>query len=225
MMEKSQPVPPPAYTLRTTPEGLQTVKLWIRFLSAAICTILIGVGIKLGDVPGVIIILLSPASIPPPSQTGRRPAKRSSDGRQAGVTLIWNVAVIMVRHLRRNGQDIHPGTRVGVDLIVWLGFGAVAVMMAATWSTWDTNMAETHYDGVKFVLVQMAVVLATIEALVLPAPVGIKAISANSARFVHIALFIIACHETHVHNRYKKFIRKVRAAEKHAVDGGKKEEI
>ncbi|KAG8409678.1 hypothetical protein J3458_018766 [Metarhizium acridum] len=207
MMEKSQPVPPPAYTLRTTPEGLQTVKLWIRFLSAAICTILIGVGIKLGDVPGVIIILLSPASIPPPSQTGRRPAKRSSDGRQAGVTLIWNVAVIMVRHLRRNGQDIHPGTRVGVDLIVWLGFGAVAVMMAATWSTWDTNMAETHYDGVKFVLVQMAVVLATIEA------------------FVHIALFIIACHETHVHNRYKKFIRKVRAAEKHAVDGGKKEEI
>ncbi|KAH0599221.1 hypothetical protein MHUMG1_03338 [Metarhizium humberi] len=167
MVEKSQPVPPPAYTLRTTPEGLQTVKLWIRLLSAAICTILIG----------------------------------------AGATLIWNVAMIMVRYFRKNGQDIHPGTRVGIDLIVWLGFGAVAVMMAATWSTWDTNMAERYYGGANFVLVQMAVVLATIEA------------------FVHIALFIIACHETHVHNRYKKFIRKVRAAEKHAVDGGNKEEI
>ncbi|KAK9441325.1 hypothetical protein VB005_05962 [Metarhizium brunneum] len=185
MVEKSQPVPAPAYTLRTTPEGLQTVKLWIRLLSAAICTILIGVGIKLGDVPGVIIILLSPA----------------------GATLIWNVAMIMVRYFRKNGQDIHPGTRVGIDLIVWLGFGAVAVMMAATWSTWDTNMAERYYGGANFVLVQMAVVLATIEA------------------FVHIALFIIACHETHVHNRYKKFIRKVRVAEKHAVDGGNKEEI
>ncbi|KID96652.1 hypothetical protein MAJ_07396, partial [Metarhizium majus ARSEF 297] len=206
MVEKSQPVPPPAYTLRTTPEGLQTVKLWIRLLSAAICTILIGVGIKLGDVPGVIIILLSPASIPSPKLAAARQGV-SSNGRQAGATLIWNVAMIMVRYFRKNGQDIHPGTRVGIDLIVWLGFGAVAVMMAATWSTWDTNMAERYYGGANFVLVQMAVVLATIEA------------------FVHIALFIIACHETHVHNRYKKFIRKVRAAEKHAVDGGDKEEI
>lgn len=98
----------------------------------------------------------------------------SSNGRQAGATLIWNVAMIMVRYFRKNGQDIHPGTRVGIDLIVWLGFGAVAVMMAATWSTWDTNMAERYYGGANFVLVQMAVVLATIEALVLPASVGIE---------------------------------------------------
>lgn len=82
--------------------------------------------------------------------------------------------MIMVRYFRKNGQDIHPGTRVGIDLIVWLGFGAVAVMMAATWSTWDTNMAERYYGGANFVLVQMAVVLATIEALVLPASVGIE---------------------------------------------------
>lgn len=54
---------PPAYTLRTTPDGIQKAKLWIRLLSSAICVVLFGASIKLEDVPGVIIILMAPVRI------------------------------------------------------------------------------------------------------------------------------------------------------------------
>ncbi|TWU78146.1 hypothetical protein ED733_007505 [Metarhizium rileyi] len=174
-MERPHSSPPPPFTLRTTPEGLQKVKLWTRSISVSICIILFGAGIKLKDVPGVIIILLTPAC----------------------VTLVWNATTILAQFLRTNRQDVHPGARVGVDLIIWLGFGAIAVMMAAAWSQWGSIMPETSFQDVKFILVQMSVVLATIEA------------------FVHIALFIIACHETHVHNnRYKRFVHGLAAGGK-----------
>lgn len=85
---------------------------------------------------------------------------------QAGVTLIWDAALILVGIFRKSSPDIHPGTRVGFDLIIWLGFGAVAVMMAATWSTWGPNMGDSEQDGVKFVMVQVSVILSTVEAWV-----------------------------------------------------------
>ncbi|PHH89474.1 hypothetical protein CDD83_5994 [Cordyceps sp. RAO-2017] len=156
-----------AYVVPVTPRGIWSSQLYLHGTSTVFSLVLIGLGAKLVNIPGGIIILVPPA----------------------GLAFLWNLGALAALFIRLNRRGIHPGIRVGVDLFFWLGFGAVSILMAATWSTWSLNMPKERDGSELLVFVKAAVIFAILEAV------------------IHIALFIVDCYQTHVENRTKKLIR------------------
>ncbi|KZZ92125.1 hypothetical protein AAL_06335 [Moelleriella libera RCEF 2490] len=136
-MAKSTPQP---YVLRTTPQSLAKAKFGLRIVSVAFCAALIGIGVKLLPLWGATVFTLTPACS----------------------TMLWDIGLI-ITSLLWYGRDVRPGARVGIDLFIWLAFGAMAILMAFMWGIWGYAMGDLQYNMFLFTLVKVSVFVASVQ--------------------------------------------------------------
>ncbi|PHH62675.1 hypothetical protein CDD81_6821 [Ophiocordyceps australis] len=162
-------------SIKVTPRGLSISKLSLRSLSCVLSLFIVVVCAIFANLPGVLIILL-PASC---------------------ITILWNIiSFIYLFSTRRS--DTHPGVRVASDLITWIGWSAVAVLMSSVWSvlaswtiTGPSGSSHTYIYKQNLPIVKGVVVVSIFQT------------------FIHAALFIIACCETHIRNRTRHIMARV----------------
>lgn len=82
---------------------------------------------------------------------------------QAGCAAFWNLATIICTIVRKNRSDLHPGLRVAIDLFMWLGFGAMSVLMASIWSIWANLEDSPGNTASSLLAVKVSVVLAAVN--------------------------------------------------------------
>ncbi|KAH6842464.1 hypothetical protein B0I37DRAFT_314340 [Chaetomium sp. MPI-CAGE-AT-0009] len=103
---------PPKYV---SPPGTWRTKLGLRAVSVLCVTILAGVGGSLAaneriDAGSLLMVILAPAMI---------------------VTFLWDVAEAICILKRGGNRGIHPGAVVAIDLLAWLGWAIVDLLLAS----------------------------------------------------------------------------------------------
>lgn len=76
--------------------------------------------------------------------------------------MLWDIGLI-ITSLLWYGRDVRPGARVGIDLFIWLAFGAMAILMAFMWGIWGYAMGDLQYDMFLFTLVKVSVFVASVQ--------------------------------------------------------------
>ncbi|KAH6898286.1 hypothetical protein B0T10DRAFT_102967 [Thelonectria olida] len=106
----------------------------------------------------------------------------------AGLAFIWNVAESICICVRGGHRGIAPGAVVALDLLIWLGYLA-AVVFHGIWGISDYYYEYGYESGNEFSEGHGSAYGRALFSF------GIMEI------LIHIALFIIACYETHDRNK------------------------
>ncbi|PHH82659.1 hypothetical protein CDD82_5199 [Ophiocordyceps australis] len=102
------------------------------------------------------------------------------------ITILWNILSFFYLFCWSR-SDTHPVVRIASDLITWTGWGAVAALMSAGFSHGSFSNSYKEF---------------------LPVIKGVVVVSVFQS-FIHAALFILACSETHLRYRLKKTMSRV----------------
>ncbi|KAL2186966.1 hypothetical protein L209DRAFT_752783 [Thermothelomyces heterothallicus CBS 203.75] len=175
---------PPKYV---SPPGTWKTKLGIRAASIVFLIVLSGLAGSLAadsrlDGTTLLIVVLGPAAV---------------------VTFIWDIAESICIWKRGGHRGIHPGAVVAIDLLAWLGWGLVDLLVipysiiltsdyyvANHWSDDEYGYSEPGADP-------------EYEAVLRDVHGKGRAVAcfAVLTTIIHFAVFVIACYETHIRNR------------------------
>ncbi|KAL2162468.1 hypothetical protein VTH06DRAFT_7381 [Thermothelomyces fergusii] len=180
---------PPKYV---SPPGTWKTKLALRAASIVFLIILCALAGSLAadsrlDGATLLIVILAPAAI---------------------VTFIWDVAEIICIWMRGGHRGIHPGAVVAIDLLAWLGWGLVdllvipySIIVTSDYYVTDHWRDDVYgYDELE-ADPEYAAVLRDVHAK------G-RAIASFAVltTLIHFAVFVIACYETNIRNRMSRTV-------------------
>ncbi|KAL2139465.1 hypothetical protein VTI28DRAFT_5132 [Corynascus sepedonium] len=174
---------PPKYV---SPPTTWRTKLGLRVASMVFLVILCGLGGSLAtdsrvDGDTLMIVVLAPAAI---------------------VTFIWDVAESICIWKRGGHRGIHPGAIVAIDLIAWLGWAFVdlllvpyTIVLSSGYYVDQTYGGNSYRYGEPEVSPEYEALLSEIQGKT--HAIAAFAVMTTAA---HFALFVIACYETHIRN-------------------------
>ncbi|KAG7286270.1 hypothetical protein NEMBOFW57_008578 [Staphylotrichum longicolle] len=119
---------PPKYV---SPPGTWKTKLALRLASLVFLVIIAGIGGSLAATPRVEVLSIMVLALVP----------------ALAITFIWDVAEAICILKRGGNRGIHPGAIVAIDLLVWLGWGFVDLVLGTAGLLGRARYLIEDYSG------------------------------------------------------------------------------